>query len=123
MPFTIGKYQDEVLCDVVTMGACHLLLGRPWQYDKGTSHDGVTNRYSFMHAGKKITLAPLTPSQVHEDQVRLKKNVEESKAKNVSEKEELHAEVLHASTSSSTSSSTNLQVPSSVPQATPKVAN
>lgn len=28
--FSIGKnYQDEVLCDVVPMDACHLLLGRP----------------------------------------------------------------------------------------------
>jgi hypothetical protein len=26
---SIGKYEDEVLCDVVTMHACHLLLGRP----------------------------------------------------------------------------------------------
>ncbi|XP_035542994.1 uncharacterized protein LOC118346093, partial [Juglans regia] len=30
---SIGKYEDEVLCDVVPMHACHLLLGRPWQYD------------------------------------------------------------------------------------------
>jgi hypothetical protein len=26
--FSIGKYYDEVLCDVVLMQACHLLLGR-----------------------------------------------------------------------------------------------
>lgn len=26
---TIGKYKDEVLCDVVPMQACHSLLGRP----------------------------------------------------------------------------------------------
>ncbi|KAL4348034.1 hypothetical protein GQ457_17G008540 [Hibiscus cannabinus] len=44
VPFTIGKYKDEVLCDVVAMGACHLLLGRPWQFDKGALHDGLTNR-------------------------------------------------------------------------------
>ncbi|KAL4296921.1 hypothetical protein GQ457_12G014120 [Hibiscus cannabinus] len=81
VPFTIGKYKDEVLCDVVTMDACHLLLGRPWQFDKGTTHDGTTNRYSFMHAGKKITLAPLTPSQVQEDHIRLRKNVEEIQGK------------------------------------------
>ncbi|KAL4269567.1 hypothetical protein GQ457_HM001920 [Hibiscus cannabinus] len=81
VPFTIGKYKDEVLCDVVVMGACHLLLGRPWQFDRGTLHDGVTNRYSFTHAGQKITLAPLTPSQVQEDQVRLRNNVEEVKGK------------------------------------------
>jgi hypothetical protein len=28
--FSIGKYYDEVLCDVVPMQASHLLLGRPW---------------------------------------------------------------------------------------------
>ncbi|GFS39345.1 hypothetical protein Acr_00g0062420 [Actinidia rufa] len=29
VPFRIGKYEDEVLCDVVPMQAGHLLLGRP----------------------------------------------------------------------------------------------
>jgi len=32
--FKIGKYEDVVLCDVVPMEASHLLLGRPWQFDK-----------------------------------------------------------------------------------------
>ena len=27
--FSIGKYKDEVLCDVVPMHAGHILLGRP----------------------------------------------------------------------------------------------
>jgi len=27
--FSIGNYQDNVLCDVVPMEACHILLGRP----------------------------------------------------------------------------------------------
>jgi len=27
--FSVGKYKDEVLCDVVSMHATHLLLGRP----------------------------------------------------------------------------------------------
>ena len=30
VPFFIGKYRDEVYCDVVEMDACHLLFGRPW---------------------------------------------------------------------------------------------
>ncbi|XP_016673234.1 uncharacterized protein [Gossypium hirsutum] len=81
VPFSIGNYKDEVLCDVVLIDATHLLLGRPWQYDKRAMHDGFTNRYSFMHAGKKITLAPLTPSQVIEDQTSLKKSKEVAKEK------------------------------------------
>lgn len=28
--FLIGNYEDEGLCDVVPMDACHILLGRPW---------------------------------------------------------------------------------------------
>lgn len=29
VPFFIGRYRDEVYCDIVDMDACHLLLGRP----------------------------------------------------------------------------------------------
>ncbi|XP_022973897.1 uncharacterized protein LOC111472489, partial [Cucurbita maxima] len=32
--FTIGKYVDDVLCDVVSMHVGDLLLGRPWQFDR-----------------------------------------------------------------------------------------
>jgi hypothetical protein len=32
--FSIGQYEDVVVCDVVPMEASHLLLGRPWQFDK-----------------------------------------------------------------------------------------
>ena len=46
--FSIGnKYKDKVWCDVVAMDACHLLLGKPWQYDCRVTHDGHTNTYSF----------------------------------------------------------------------------
>ncbi|XP_059288236.1 uncharacterized protein LOC132041548 [Lycium ferocissimum] len=65
--FSIGKYQDEILCDVVPMQACHLLLGRPWQLDVDAQHSGRTNKYSFVVKGKKYILNPLTPYQVSED--------------------------------------------------------
>jgi len=45
--FAIGKYKDEILCDVVPMEATHILLGRPWQYDRQILHDGHTNRYNL----------------------------------------------------------------------------
>uniref|UniRef100_A0A2N9I939 Reverse transcriptase domain-containing protein n=1 Tax=Fagus sylvatica TaxID=28930 RepID=A0A2N9I939_FAGSY len=70
--FSIRKYLDEVLCDVVPMHAGHILLGRPWQYDRRVTHDGFKNMYSFVKGGKTIKLAPLTPSQVYEDQLKLK---------------------------------------------------
>ena len=74
--FKVGNYEDDVLCDVVPMQASHILLGRPWQFDLNTSHSGRTNMYTFMHRGKKVTLAPLTPKQVHEDQVKIQKECE-----------------------------------------------
>ena len=45
--FSIGTYKDEVLCDV-PMHAGHILLGRPWQFDRKVTHDGFKNRYSFV---------------------------------------------------------------------------
>ncbi|KAH9292377.1 hypothetical protein KI387_042439 [Taxus chinensis] len=56
--FKIGPYEDKVLCDVVPMDACHLLLGRPWQYDKGVIHHGKENTYEVQHGGKKHLLKP-----------------------------------------------------------------
>ncbi|GKV23267.1 hypothetical protein SLEP1_g33016 [Rubroshorea leprosula] len=85
--FSIGRYKNEVLCDVVPMHAGHLLLGRPWQYDRRVrrvTHDGFKNRYSFIMEGKTITLTPLSPRQVYEDQLRVKK---ESELRNESELE------------------------------------
>lgn len=40
------------------MDACHLLLGRPWQYDRKVLHDGRSNTYSFYFNGTKIVLLP-----------------------------------------------------------------
>ena len=54
--FSIDKYKDFVLCDVVPVEACHLLLGGPWQFDKKANHDGFTNKFSFVHKECKITL-------------------------------------------------------------------
>jgi hypothetical protein len=54
--FRISKYEDEVLCDVVPMQAGHLLLGRPWQFDRQVKHDGFTNKYSFVLNQRSITL-------------------------------------------------------------------
>ena len=51
-----------------------ILLGRPWQFDRRVVHDGYTNKYSPMRNNRTITLVPLTPQQVHEDQVKLQQD-------------------------------------------------
>ncbi|KAJ0522028.1 putative nucleotidyltransferase, Ribonuclease H [Helianthus annuus] len=60
--FSIGnKYTDALLCEVIPMDACHILLGRPWLYDRRVKHDGYRNTYSFRKDGLNITLAPFNP--------------------------------------------------------------
>lgn len=54
--FSIRKYCDEVLCVVVPIHASHLLMCRPWQYDRKTMHDGFHNRFLFVNDGKPIVL-------------------------------------------------------------------
>lgn len=71
-PFSIGQYQDQVLCDVVPMQVGHILLGRPWQYDREVFHNGRTNQYSFCLNNRKFTLAPLDQKEVRAMQARTK---------------------------------------------------
>ncbi|XP_022634042.1 uncharacterized protein LOC106755505 [Vigna radiata var. radiata] len=79
VPISIGKYEDQIICDIVPMEAGHILLGLPWQFDKQALHDGVTNKITIQHKGKKIILSPLTPSQVREDHLILKKKLDGKK--------------------------------------------
>ncbi|GAV58165.1 hypothetical protein CFOL_v3_01699, partial [Cephalotus follicularis] len=71
---SIGKnYEDEVLCDVIPMDACHLLLGRPWQYDRSVKHEGRKNTYTVNKDERSILLTPLIPSKIHVTQTPIKK--------------------------------------------------
>ena len=58
------------------MHAGHILLGRPWQFNRKVNHDGIKNRHSFVKDNKTITLVLLTPRQVYEDQMKLKRENE-----------------------------------------------
>ena len=62
--FSLGKkYIDEAWCDVIPMTVCHMLLGRPWLYDRKVLYDGYANTYSFTFKGKKFVLDPLQISE------------------------------------------------------------
>ncbi|KAI3453490.1 hypothetical protein Pfo_010153 [Paulownia fortunei] len=44
------------------------------KYDRHVTHDGYTNRYSFVIKKQPITLVPLNPKQVLEDQLKMQKS-------------------------------------------------
>nr|GFC77496.1 reverse transcriptase domain-containing protein [Tanacetum cinerariifolium] len=63
--FSIGKScKDEVWCEVILMDSAHILLARPWQFDRKIKHDGFQNTYSFKKDGVNITLVPFNSRQI-----------------------------------------------------------
>jgi hypothetical protein len=46
------------------MSVCHMVLGRPWQYDRYSQHCGRTNQYTLDLKGRKFVLKPMTPQQI-----------------------------------------------------------
>ncbi|KAF2290708.1 hypothetical protein GH714_015111 [Hevea brasiliensis] len=59
VPFSIGKYADEIYYDVVYMDACHILRGRLWQFDVDAKHYRRKNKYKLEKEEKIYTLVPI----------------------------------------------------------------
>jgi hypothetical protein len=58
--FSLGNtYKEAVWCDIIPMHACHILLGRPWLFDRKVQYDGYGNTYSFFYQEKKLVLKPM----------------------------------------------------------------
>jgi hypothetical protein len=57
--FKIEGYRNEILCDVIPMDVCHILLGRPWKFDKKVNHDGRNNTYTLEKNGRTHILLPI----------------------------------------------------------------
>ena len=62
MKFKIGHYFEEVFCDIMPMDCCHILLGRPWQYDRYAMHDRRLNQYTLWVNWKKQMFLSLIKS-------------------------------------------------------------
>ena len=45
--FSIRNYNDEDLCDIVPMYNCHILLGRPWHFERQAIHNGLPNKITL----------------------------------------------------------------------------
>lgn len=64
---SIGAYyKDTIMCDIVPMEVSHILLGRPWLFDRDVTNNGRENTYSFIFGNRKIVLPdpPLTPASI-----------------------------------------------------------
>lgn len=59
LSFHISNFSDQVLCDVVEIDACHVLLGRPWLFDRKVLPDGRENTYEFNKDGQRYRLEPV----------------------------------------------------------------
>ena len=53
------------------MSTSHVLLGRPWLFDRRVIHDGYLNSYVFKQHGKNVLLHPMTPGEVRIAQSQL----------------------------------------------------
>ena len=68
---------------MVPMSVCHMLLGRPWQFDRKAIHDGRANTYKLNWHNKDIILRPMTAQQiVNESRQKIEVNIEKEKSEN-----------------------------------------
>jgi hypothetical protein len=51
-------------CAVAPLSVCHLLLGSPWQFDLDATHNGRSNKYSFVHKGVHHVLKPMKENDI-----------------------------------------------------------
>lgn len=77
VPFCIGRYHDQVECDMVPMQACQLLLGRPWLYDCDVQICGRSNKVVLMYKDERVTLLPLSPEDILKDDLKRKQRESE----------------------------------------------
>jgi len=73
-----ATYKDKIWCDVITMDAEHVILGRPWLFDMDVTLWGKSNTFTFNYEGQRIKLIPSLPRFKQE-----KKPVDTRKEKNL----------------------------------------
>lgn len=68
--FSIVGYKDILFCDILPMDYCHLLLGRPWQYEREeVLYDGKENYISIKKGGKTFKIQSLLEGEEPQSKV------------------------------------------------------
>ncbi|CAL1410942.1 unnamed protein product [Linum trigynum] len=85
LQFKIGSYIDEVLCEIVPLKLTHVVLGKPWHYDRNAQCSRRTNHIRLRHCAKLFALKLLSPEEAAEDRSTLLQKLrdEEEQAKEV----------------------------------------
>ena len=88
--FKLDLWEDQILCDVCPMDACHMLLGRPWQFDRFAKYNGRENKWKIRgdKKGEFLTLNPLK-----EAELKNKLTIENRKGALLTKEKELEKEV------------------------------
>ncbi|CAL5428331.1 unnamed protein product [Camellia sinensis] len=81
--FSYGFYNDSIWCDVIPMNVTHILLGRPWLYDRDVQHSGKENTYAFSFKNKEIVLKPMTTAEMEKFKEKKPRDVTENKPKSL----------------------------------------
>jgi hypothetical protein len=63
----IGGYKDEILCDEIPMEVCHILLGRPWNFDINVINDGRKRTYTLDNNGRMHMLLLMEEKRIKEE--------------------------------------------------------
>lgn len=61
---TIGRFIDKVECDILPFKAYHILLRRPWFFDKKAQHCGYANTYTSKCKNKHVKMVPCKDSHL-----------------------------------------------------------
>ncbi|KAL6313102.1 hypothetical protein AAG906_018817 [Vitis piasezkii] len=54
----------------IPVNQSHIILGRPWLYDRDVHHCGKENTYSFMFKNQKVVLKPMTVAEMGKYQIQ-----------------------------------------------------
>ena len=74
--FSCGIYSDSIMCDIILMKVIHILLGRPWLFDRNVEHYGGENTYALMVDKKEVVLKPMTLAEMDKFKVSKPKVIE-----------------------------------------------
>ena len=67
--FSIGAYEDQVVCDVIPMDACHILLGKACQFDGVTIYNGKENTYTRVKRIRQFQWLPMEETEEESNQI------------------------------------------------------